>query len=113
MLDSLTDPVAIFIEMACVPRHSDHRSGTLEDAEIVLSRYPAVAGSNVYTAAILGDEAGVRRFISHDPQNATTTGGPHGWDALTYLCFSRYLRLDQTRSNAFDRAGDIEKSRDM
>ncbi|MGC2636460.1 MAG: ankyrin repeat domain-containing protein, partial [Acidobacteriaceae bacterium] len=28
-------------------------------------------------------------------------GGPHQWDPLTYLCFSRYLRLDPSRSEAF------------
>src|SRR2546426_2048342 len=31
-------------------------------------------------------------------------GGPHGWDALTHLCFSRYLRLDRARSDGFVRA---------
>ncbi len=30
-------------------------------------------------------------------------GGPYGWDALTHLCFSRYLRLDRARSNGFVR----------
>ncbi len=100
---SLKDPVATFIEMACVPRHTWHGSGTLEHAETILARYPRVAESNVYTAAILGDEAAVRRFLSRDPQSATAKGGPHAWDALTYLCFSRYLRIDQTRSELFVR----------
>ena len=98
---SLTDPVAAFIEVACVPRHSSHGSGTLEHAEMILSRYPQVATSNIYTSAILADEAAVRGFLSRDPKSATATGGPHGWDALTHLCFSRYLRLDQQRSQAF------------
>jgi len=31
-------------------------------------------------------------------------GGSHGWDALTYLCFSKYLRLDPARSDGFVRA---------
>src|SRR5207244_11978739 len=31
-------------------------------------------------------------------------GGPRVWDALTYLCFSKYLRLDRTRSEGFVRA---------
>jgi ankyrin repeat protein len=99
-LASLPDPVAAFIEVACVPRHSFHGSGTLEHAEMILSRYPQVAASNVYTAAILADESTVRGFLSRDPKGATAKGGPHGWDALTYLCFSRYLRLDRARSEA-------------
>jgi Ankyrin repeats (3 copies)/Ankyrin repeat len=100
-LASLTDPVSAFIEVACVPRHSSHGSGTLEHAEMILSRYPQVATSNIYTSAILADESTVRGFLSRDPKAATATGGPHGWDALTYLCFSRYLRLDHQRSDAF------------
>ena len=100
---SLADPVGAFIEVACVPRHSFHGSGTLEHAEMILSRYPQVATSNVYTAAILADESAARGFLSRHPKNATAKGGPHGWDALTYLCFSRYLRLDRARSEAFVR----------
>jgi ankyrin repeat protein len=99
----LDDPVAAFIEVACVPRHSGHGSGTLEHAEMILAKYPQVAASNIHTAAILADEAGVRNFLAQDPKSATATGGPHGWDALTYLCFSRYLRLDPARSQAFVR----------
>jgi ankyrin repeat protein len=100
---SLPDPVAAFIEEACVPRHSSHGSGTLERAEMILARYPEVAASNIYTAAILADEAAVRGFLARDAKSATAKGGPHDWDALTHLCFSRYLRIDEARSEAFVR----------
>jgi ankyrin repeat protein len=99
----LPDPVAAFIEAACVPRHSGHGSGTLEHAELILARYPQVATANIYTAAILADEATVQKLLAQNPKNATTIGGPHNWDALTHLCFSRYLRLDKSRSEAFVR----------
>lgn len=99
----LDDPVAAFIEMACVPRHAGHASGTLDHAEMILERYPRVARANIYTAAILSDEDAVRELLARDPESATATGGPHGWDALTYLCFSRYLRIDKRRSDAFVR----------
>jgi ankyrin repeat protein len=46
----------------------------------------------------------VRRFLELEAGNATAKGGPHGWDALTHLCFSRYLRLDRARSDGFVRA---------
>ena len=52
---------------------------------------------------MVADEATVRAFLAHDPASAISTGGPLGWDALTYLCFSRYLRLDHARSDAFVR----------
>jgi ankyrin repeat protein len=97
----LADPVAAFIEVACIPRHSGHTSGDLDHAEIILSRYPQVATANIYTAAILADESTVRSILLRDPKSATAKGGPHGWDALTHLCFSRYLRLDPARSASF------------
>jgi ankyrin repeat protein len=100
-IGSLDDPVAAFMEVACVPRHSGHGSGTLDHAELILSRYPQVAASNIYTAALLAHENGVRGFLVRDANSAIARGGPHNWDALTYLCFSRYLRLDKTRSEAF------------
>ncbi|HYK58236.1 MAG TPA: ankyrin repeat domain-containing protein [Bryobacteraceae bacterium] len=97
---SLGDPAWAFIEAACSPRHG-HRSGTLEEAEMILARDPQVAASSIYTAAILADEATVRTFLSGDRSSATAKGGPLGWDALTHLCFSRYLRLDRKRSDVF------------
>jgi len=101
---NLGDPLAAFIEAACVPRDSGHASGTLDRAKAILAANPEVARSDVHTAAILGDDAAVRRFLELDAGNATAKRGPHGWDALTHLCFSRYLRLDRARSDGFVRA---------
>jgi ankyrin repeat protein len=101
LASSVSDPVAAFIEAACVPRDSMHSSGTLERAEAILAEHPEVASSSIYTAAILGDVVGVRRFLALDAQRAIAKSGPYGWDALTYLCFSKYLRLDRGRSKGF------------
>jgi len=98
------DPLAAFIEAACVPLDTGHGSGTLERALAILAEHPEVASSDIHTAAILGDDAAVRRFVAVDAGNATAKGGPRGWDALTHLCFSRYLRLDRARSDGFVRA---------
>lgn len=73
-LEKITDPLNAFLAAACVDPHGWHGGGTLDEAEAILVR---------------------------DPSLATATGGPHQWDALTYLCFSRYLRIDKTRSDAF------------
>jgi hypothetical protein len=100
-VESLADPVGAFLVSACAPRDASHSSGTLEEAKVILDRYPNVARANIYTAAVLADEAGVRAFLAADPKLATTPGGPHAWDALSHLCFSRYLRLDPGRSDAF------------
>lgn len=102
-VSQIDDPVAAFLRAACVPREDSHASGTLEEAEMILARYPGVARAGVHTAAIRSDETGVREFLATDPQSATAKGGPYAWDALTHLCFSRYLRLDKERSEAFVR----------
>jgi ankyrin repeat protein len=100
-LETLNDPVSAFIEVASVDRYGWHGAGTLEHADLVLARYPAAATASIYTAAILGDERSVRAFLAEDKSLATAAGGAYGWDALTYLCFSRYLRIDQSRSGGF------------
>lgn len=95
------DPESLFLEFASVERHGWHGSGTLQQAELIRSRYPGVATTSIYTAAVLADEATLRVFLARDPSLATAPGGPNQWDPLTYLCFSRYLRLDNSRSDAF------------
>src|SRR5207302_4830484 len=100
----MTAPLAAFIEVACVPLDSGHSSGILDRAEAILAAHPDIAASSIHAAAILGDDAAVRRFLVLDRGNATAKGGPHGWDALTHLCFSRFLRLDRARSAGFVRS---------
>jgi hypothetical protein len=100
-VEEIRDPLSTFIEVASVPRHGWHGSGSLEHAQLILSRYPQVATASIYAAAILADETTIRNFLAQDPSLATATGGPYQWDALTYLAFSRYLRLDPSRSDAF------------
>lgn len=98
------DREAAFIQAACVPLHGGHTSGTLQEADAILAAHPDVAASSIHTAAILGDDDAVRRFLAQSPANATAKGGPREWDALTHLCFSRYLRLDPARSERFVRS---------
>ena len=96
---SITNPLNAFIEAACVPRDG-HKSGTLDEAELIRQQYPDIA-ANFYAAAILGDEATVRGVLARDTAFSIAPGGPYRWDALTYLCFSRYLRLDRNRAESF------------
>lgn len=98
-----SDPVAAFVEAACAPRNAGHATGTLQDATDLLAEHPEIATASIFVAAILSDETAVQRFIAADAGAATAKGGPYGWDALTYLCFSRYLRLDAAKSEGFVR----------
>jgi len=98
------DPVAAFLAAATVPRDgSAHPSGTLDEAERILAAHPEVRRASIFTAAALGDEAAVRGFLAADPASATAKGGPYRWDALTHLCFSRYLRFQKARAAEFAR----------
>jgi ankyrin repeat protein len=76
----------------------------LEEAEAILKAHPELQSSDIHTAAILGDDAAVRRFIARDPKSVMAKSPPYGGDALNYLCLSKYLRLDPTRGEAFLRA---------
>lgn len=78
--------------------------GPLDAAEALLAAHPEIRTAGIHTAAILGDDAAVRRFLAADSQSAFAKAAPYDADALTCLCFSKYLRLDKTRSEAFLRA---------
>ena len=95
--ESSGSPVVAFIEAAIW-------HGSLETAEDILAAHPEIVGSGIHAAAILGDDATVRRLLDLDPGNATTTEEPYGGDALVYLSLSKYLRLHRSRSAGFLRA---------
>ena len=103
-MPGFSDPRGAFIEAACVPLDKGHSSGTLDQAEAILAQHPELAGSDIHTAAILGDDDAVRLHLGLDKSKAIEKASPRGWDALTHLCFSRYLRLDPSRSDGFVRA---------
>lgn len=92
-----------FIAAACVSRDGAHTSGDLATADALLAANPGIAVTSIHAAAVLGDEALVRRYLAADGAAAAEKGGPFGWDPLTYLCFSRYLRLAPERSEGFVR----------
>jgi len=97
-----------FLLAATVPIDGWHGGGDLAEAEALLAAHPNLPSHSIHAAAVLGDSAAVTRFLQREPGLATTPGGPHGWDPLTHLCFSRYLRLDPGRSE-----GLVESARQL
>lgn len=97
----MPDALNAFLEAACVPIDRDHGVGTLEAANAVLASHPELAAGSIHAAAVLGDELQTRRHLADDGARIATLAGQRQWDALTCLCFSRYLRLDATRSEGF------------
>jgi ankyrin repeat protein len=98
--DAADDAVSAFLRAATAPLQW-HASGTLDAAETLRAADPRLAERSVHAAAALGDADAVRRHLARDGGAASAAGGPFGWDPLTYLCFSRYLRLDAARGDAF------------
>jgi ankyrin repeat protein len=96
----LNDAIAAFIEAAIW-------HGPLEPAEALLAVHPEIAHASIHVAAILGDDAAVRRLIAADLRNVTRKEAPYDGDALVYLCLSKYLRLDPARSAGFLRAATL------
>jgi ankyrin repeat protein len=94
---SLDNPVTAFIKEAVW-------FGPIDRAEQILVSYPEIAQNSIHVAAILGDDATVRKFIAQDAGNATAKADPFGGDSLVYLCLSKYLRRDKKRSAGFLRA---------
>ena len=78
--------------------------GTLAAAEARLAAHPELRTSDIHTAAVLGDDVLVRKFLDEDPGSVHAKSPPYGGDALNYLGLSKYLRLDPSRSDAFLRA---------
>jgi len=62
---------------------------------------------DIFVAATVGDAERVAALLAQGHETATANGGPYDWDALTHLCFSRYLRLDSARSEGFVRAATL------
>jgi ankyrin repeat protein len=78
--------------------------GDLTRANVILAAHPEFASGDIHTAAVLGDDVAVRKFLAQDRESATAKSAPFGADAIVYLCLSKYLRFDATRSDAFLRA---------
>ena len=81
--------------------------GSLDRANEMLHRHPELASSDIHTAAVVGDEAVVRRFIAEDPSSVKAKSPPYGGDALNYLGLSKFLRLDPSRSDALVRTATV------
>lgn len=100
-------PYRAFIVAASCPMHGMHVDGTLDEAITILAEHPDLAQRDIFTAAILGDDQMIASILKRNPKLAKRKGGPYKWDPLTYLCFSRYLRLDASRSEGFTRAAQV------
>lgn len=94
-------PFRAFMIAASCPIAATHFDATLDEAQVLLEENPEFSSKDIYSACVVGDAKAVRGFLAKNPKLAKRKGGPLGWDALTYLCFSRFLRFDKSRSAGF------------
>ena len=122
--------VSRFLDNACPDHHvrggSDHVRAQ-HAAMRLLERYPGIVRANFYTAVVCGDIDAVERALAADPGLATRVNGDpdsprtgsggegdlvkqdwgdKGWDALSYLCFTR-LPLPSVAGHAVAIAGAL------
>ncbi|GAA1573219.1 ankyrin repeat domain-containing protein [Dactylosporangium maewongense] len=77
-----------FLVLACLTYGGDDPRRWAR-ARQMLDERPELAGHSIYTAAAVGDAAAARRILDADPGAADRQGGPHKWEPLLYLAYSR------------------------
>jgi ankyrin repeat protein len=85
-LDAAADT---FVDLACLCYQPADSVARRRRASRLLAEAPALVGSSVYAAALVGDVATVRRLLDAEPGLATRKGGPRVWEPLMYLCYGR------------------------
>lgn len=88
---ALVDEQAIaeeFLRLACV-NYGDDDPARWERARELLDANPWLARASIYTAAAVGDLPAARELLAADPPSAARQGGPHAWEPLLYLTYSR------------------------
>jgi hypothetical protein len=97
---ALVDEQAIaaeFLRLACV-NYGDDDPARWERARELLATHPWLARASIYTAAAAGDVPTARKLLAADPACATRQGGPHAWEPLLYLTYSRVPIAEPGRS---------------
>jgi Ankyrin repeats (many copies) len=84
-LDDLADE---FLRLACLTYGTDDLTRH-EQARVLLADHPEVATASIHTMAAVGDAATAAALLTTDPRQARREGGPHRWEPLLYLAYSR------------------------
>ena len=98
--DALADE---FLRLACLNYGNDDPA-RWQRARELLDANPWLAAANMCTAAAVGDVGAARELLAADPGRARAQAGPHAWEPLLYLTYSRVDAPGPGRS-AVDVAG--------
>lgn len=89
--EPLTDEQAVideFLRLACL-NYGDDDPDRFRRAELLLQAHDWLARASIHTIAATGDADAAREVLDRDPSHASLLGGPHGWEPLLYLTYSR------------------------
>ena len=84
------DLVDEFLRLACLTYDASIDSqGRWQQARELVTKHPDLAAASIHTAAAVGDVATARVLLADDPAQARLPGGPHNWEPLLSLAYSR------------------------
>jgi ketosteroid isomerase-like protein len=77
-----------FLRLACL-NYGDDDPDRLRRAQSLLQEHDWLARASIHTIAATGDVDAARELLGRDSSQASLVGGPHGWEPLLYLTYSR------------------------
>ena len=78
-----------FLRLACLTQGDQDHPSRWARARALLDDHPKLSRLNIYTASVAGDVSAVGEYLEANSELATTPGGPHEWEPLLYLAYSR------------------------
>jgi ankyrin repeat protein len=87
-LDDERSIVDEFLRLACLT-YGDDDPPRLRRAEALLEQHPWLERASIHTIAATGAVDVARELLASDPSQASLVGGPHRWEPLLYLTYSR------------------------
>jgi hypothetical protein len=89
--EPLADEPAVvneFLRLACLT-YGDDDPDRFRRAASLLQEHDWLQSASIHTIAATGDLDAARELLARDPSQASLVGGPHGWEPLLYLTYSR------------------------
>ena len=77
-----------FLKLACLT-YGDDDPARLQRAQALLDEHEWLVRASIHTIAATGDVAAAGELLERDPAQASLVGGPHAWEPLLYLTYSR------------------------
>jgi ketosteroid isomerase-like protein len=77
-----------FLRLACL-NYGDDDPDRFRRAQALLEQHDWLPRASIHTIAAMGEVGAARELLDRGPSHASLVGGPHGWEPLLYLTYSR------------------------